>query len=78
MAYVPIQYPQVLYGTDGMPVTVKNASAAAMLPASFAAAPTTIGALVAFPPSLVARLLPTLPVALPPILQAVQTVRKRN
>jgi hypothetical protein len=78
VTYVPIEYPKVLYSADGLPVTVKNAASAALLPLTFASAPTAIGALVAFPPSLVARIVSSLPAVLPPILQAVQAVRKRK
>mgnify|MGYP001608081586 CR=1 FL=1 len=71
MAYVPIQYPQVLYDSTGLPVTVRNADAAATLPSTFAPVPTTAAALVAFPPAViaqVAKIPPPIAVALPSAL----------
>ncbi len=71
MAYVPIPYPQVLYDSTGLPVTVKSADAAAQLPVTFAPVPTAAAALLAFPPALIAQVV-KLPlqviVALPPAL----------
>ena len=66
---MPIPYPQVLYDSNGLPVTVKTAAEAAQLPATCVATPTSAASLVAFPASTLAQLVPpaihfTLPVAL--------------
>lgn len=71
MAYVPVPYPQVLYDTNGSPVTVRTPEAAAALPATCAAVPTIAAALVAFPPALIAQIAkipPPVAVTLPPAL----------
>ncbi len=71
MAYVPLQFPMVRYDVTGLPVTVPNAAAAAQLPSTFSAVPTTPVAIQAFPPGLIAHIvqLPlTVSLSLPPVL----------
>ena len=71
MAYVPIPYPQVLYDSTGLPLTVKHAGAAALVPAMFGLTPTAPATLVAFPPALIAQAIkipPAVALALPPTL----------
>ena len=72
MAYVPVPFPMVRYDSSGVPLIVNNAADVALLPATVTALPQTPAAIVAFPPSLiaqVAKLPPTVAVALPPVLK---------
>ncbi len=71
MAYVPVAFPQYVYGSDGMPLMVTNQASAAQLPATFTMVPKTPAAIVAFPPALIAQVVklpPAVAVALPPVL----------
>ena len=70
MAYISIPYPQVLYDGTGLPVTVRNADHAATLPTTFVPVPTTVAALVAFPPAVIAQVVTQpLPLTLPATLK---------
>lgn len=81
MAYVPVPFPMVRYDSTGLSVTVQNADALAALPATFTPAPTTVAALVAFPPAIIATVvvmpLPALPATLTTLI-ALNTPKSKS
>ena len=74
--YRPVPFPMTRYDSTGLPVTVQNVDALQTLPATFTPLPTTPAAIVAFPPAIIATVIPTPLPILPPVLTTLIALNK--